>query len=218
MNKKIIHGNCLEIIPDLGVFDYLITDPPYPPGGGSVGVRATGSVMGDSRVMADSMSQTLVFEAIQKIRKNPNFSVWMFCDFRQVSFYSFIFRQLDMNKQSCIIWDKIKIGMGKNYRCSHELILFASTGTSINTGFRDVIAHEKVKSNDKTHMFEKPPEIIEKICAHFPKGRVIDPFCGTGGLLVGAHRLKWDVVGIDMERKFCDIAESRLTGESNKLF
>ena len=70
----------------------------------------------------------------------------------------------------------------------------------------------KVTGKNKHHPFDKPAELVEKVAGRFPQGRVLDPFCGAGGLLVGAYRLGWDVVGVDISREFCDMSEMRLSG------
>lgn len=45
----------------------------------------------------------------------------------------------------------------------------------------------------------------------FQKDELIDQFCGSGGLLIGAKRLGWDVVRIDMGKNYCDTARKRLS-------
>jgi DNA modification methylase len=43
-----------------------------------------------------------------------------------------------------------------------------------------------------------------------PGDLVLDPFCGTGATLLAARQLGLDAIGIDINPKFCAIAERRL--------
>ena len=200
----------LEFVSSLGVFDYVITDPPYPTGGessikSSKGVKAT-------REMIDGLAQSYIYAVIKAIKKSDRFAIWLMCDWRQVSYFSSLMRGLGMHNQSCIVWDKVQSSLSARYHPRHELVLHASIVASPKVYLgQDLIS---IKRNRKRqHPFEKPPELVEKMCHAFPKGRVLDPFCGTGGLLVGAKRLGWDVVGVDIDQEFCDIAKNRLANE-----
>lgn len=209
---EIICGDSLEVVGDLGKFDYLITDPPYPTGMTGASLRNTPQHL-VARSMMDNLFQSFLVGVIKRIRKADSFSIWMFCDWRQVSYFSTIFKSLGWSSQSCIVWDKVAIGLSSKYRSRHELILYASNKPikmgSLNLG-PDIIAVKRVPPMSKTHPFEKPPELVERIAGKFKPGRVLDPFCGTGGLLVGAKSLGWEVVGIDVDKDACDIARKRL--------
>ena len=209
MGYEIICDDALSVVETLGQFDYVVTDPPYPTGGESS--MSSAKSIKDTREMIDGMSQSLIMGVIKRVQKNTPFSIWMFVDWRQVSFYSSLFRGIGMNNQSCIVWDKVTGALSARYHPTHELILHASSGASPG-GFlgRDIISLKRTHSTKKTHPFEKPSLLIAEICKAFPSGRVLDPFCGTGGLLVGVKQLGWDVVGVDISNEFCGISEHRL--------
>lgn len=212
----VIHGDALEIVGNLGEFDYLITDPPYPPGASAQNTQRGEdkySALAESRVMAENMSLSLVMAVIRSVRKSPTFACWIMTDHRQISFYAHALRAMGLHRQSCVIWHK-GMGMGVNYRNAHEMILFATAYHKRTDVGPNVVSVKRVHSSKRTHTFEKPADLVETICAKFPQGRVIDPFCGTGGLLVGAKRLGWDVTGVDMGREYCDTANERIERES----
>lgn len=219
MAAEIHHGDALEIVGELGEFDYLITDPPYPPGGNSmndqIGEKTKGTI-GDARIMADAMSQTLVCAVFRAVRRKHPFSAWIFGDFRQIAFYNYIFTRMGYGKTECIIWDKRFGGRGGSYKRQHEQILYVSDKT-YNSWTNDVVRQDRPPIKGKTHIYEKPPELVEQMCRRFPAGRVIDPFCGTGGLLVGAGRLGWECVGVDLETRFCETARRRLDEETRQM-
>ena len=206
---SVICEDALDVVETLGQFDYVITDPPYPTGGESS--MSSAKSIKDTREMIDGLSQSLIMGVLKRVQKKNPFAIWMFVDWRQVSFYSSLFRGIGLNQQNCIVWDKVTASFSGRYHPSHELILYASNGVEVD-GYcgKDIVACKRPNATHKTHPFEKPISLIAEICQAFPQGRVLDPFCGTGGLLVGAKQLGWDVVGVDISREFCDIAERRL--------
>ena len=60
------------------------------------------------------------------------------------------------------------------------------------------------------HGGQKPPELCEKIIRTFTKegNRVLDPFCGVGGTLLGCHLSKRQGVGIEINKKWIEIYKS----------
>jgi site-specific DNA-methyltransferase (adenine-specific) len=78
-----------------------------------------------------------------------------------------------------------------------------------------VRVHNTVQGN--THPTVKPL----KLCRYLinlitPKdGIVIDPFAGSGSILVAAKQLEFKFIGIDKDEEYCEIAKCRLGAEFN---
>ena len=230
MSADIHHGDALELVPDLGEFDAVITDPPYPTGGES-SMKDPASIK-EAREMTDGLCQSLVAGVLRSVRRSrgsgavlnqtafrretekERFLAWMFTDWRQVSFFSAVLRGQGLTSQSCIVWDKGSGAMSALYHPSHEMVLFARAPgkQSDALGFlgRDLIQCKRVTGKERMHPFDKPVALVEKMLGGFKPGRILDPFCGAGSLLVGAQRLGWDVVGVDISREFVEIAKTRL--------
>ena len=210
-STKIYNEDALEIIDKLEPFDYLITDPPYSVSWNTL-VTGKSSVKGAIE-MAQGMQLSFLAAMFRAIKKNKNFAAWVFCDWKMASFLPPIFKSMDLSAHSCIVWDKITPSFSRHYHHTHEFVVCASNfqlPKGIYLG-KDIVRQKKITSKNKQHPFDKPPELIETICGKFPPGRVVDPFCGAGGLLVGAQRLGWEVVGIDISTEFCETASSRLS-------
>ena len=60
----------------------------------------------------------------------------------------------------------------------------------------------------KTHPSPKPPALMKEIIEFFTKGdgRILDPFCGVGGTLLGAAMASGqrEAIGIELEQKYID--------------
>ena len=209
------HDDALEAVPRLGQFDYVLTDPPYPTGGES-SLKAKGSVKG-CREMVDGMAQSFIAGVLRAVRLKPDGCLWICCDWRQVSFLSSIVRGMGYDRQSCIVWDKGSGTLSSRYHPSHELILWATAGKPpVGYMGRDVVQIGRVPHGRKSHPFDKPTDLVAQVCKAFPPGRVIDPFCGAGSLLVGAQMLGWECVGVDIDIDACRVARRRL--EERRLF
>ena len=213
---RVVCGDALELVGDLGEFDAVITDPPYPIGGKSSLTKPQSIV--EARAMVEGISQSFVAGVLRGVRRRDpdKFAVWLGTDWRQVSFFSAILLGLDLPTQCCVVWDKC-IGGGKvpYYHASHELVLYAAKGVRPN-GYCGMDVVRIPRPTNKAHPFEKPPELTEFLLRQFTPGRILDPFCGGGTVLLGAKRLGWDVVGIDISAEFARTANTRLGNDDHE--
>lgn len=78
----------------------------------------------------------------------------------------------------------------------------------------------------KAHGANKPPQLMSQLIEFFtkPGGRVLDPFAGVGGTLIGASICKRprQAIGIEINQKWVDIyfqviAESKTFGEQSAI-
>lgn len=216
VKNKVIHGDALEIVNSLGEFDYLFTDPPYPIGGHGANIWDTKGML-QAKDMMKAMTNSLIMGVVRAVKKTSHFRCWIMCDWKLVSNMSDWLLANDLGGQSCIVWDKVNPSLGAPYHNRHELILTAGLKGSViynkpKEARINIVAEKRVLPKSKTHPFEKPVGLIKKCMNDFPPGRLLDPFCGTGGLLVGAQELGHDVVGIEFNEEFVDIANKRLEG------
>jgi len=50
-----------------------------------------------------------------------------------------------------------------------------------------------------------------------PDGVMVDPFCGTGSFLIGAHKMNRKWIGVDIEPEYVKISKYRLATLDRKL-
>ena len=146
-----------------------------------------------------------------------------FCD---DLFYPILFASSynSLQKHSLITWDKGHISFGRPIRKKHELIMYISKGgggqfypSQERTHFPSIVAHKKVR--EKKHDAQKPIELLRDLVKHFSKENdtVLDPFIGSGTTLVACKELKRQYIGIEINPKYCKIAEERIKNIPNKL-
>ena len=125
-----------------------------------------------------------------------------------------------------VIWDKINPGLGWRYRRQHEMVMVAHRTNGKLLWADDDIAAPNIMRYSKPryddHPNEKPVELVAKFLSlHAKPGQIVlDPFCGSGTTLLAAERLGLKWIGIELDPKYCAVAEERIRAESDqgKLF
>ena len=188
-------GDCLEIMPTLGKFDAVVTDPPY-----GLGEKLRGGISGmmggcfnemvDAGwdVKPDDYTLQMVSSA------GTDFIVWggnYFCK--------------SFEQSPCVlIWDKIN---GTNPMADCEIAF-----TSFDKGSRMFSRHHFSKGcGGKEHPTQKPLPVMLWCLSFLSHARtILDPFMGSGTTGVACVKLGRKFVGIEIEPKYFEIACKRI--------
>lgn len=207
----IYHGDCLEILPTLSLVDAIITDPPY----------ALPTMIAQGREVTRNVGDLSMIETAFRVHARawrkalkPSGRCFIFCDGTS---YPSLFRAAYGEFQTALlVWDKGRIGMGREFRKSHELILhcWLSDTEQFGDGIGrpDILKFSPVPSDKREHPAEKPVDLVKellRVCA----GTVVDPCMGSGTTLRAAKDLGRKCIGIEIEEKYCEIAVKRLAQE-----
>jgi site-specific DNA-methyltransferase (adenine-specific)/modification methylase len=215
-DATLYHGDCLEILPTLPKVDAVVTDPPYgmrwnaksrigrpssvETAGGVYG-REWGAIAGDDKPFdpAPILSlgvPTVLWGANHYASRLPDSAGWL-------------------------IWDKKRFGTaGRGFTGSDcELAWCNVTGdcTAILSVYWDGFRRD-CEVGEHYHPTQKPVKVmhwcIEKIewQSENLKGPavVLDPFMGSGTTGVACANLGRKFIGIEIERKYFDIACERI--------
>jgi DNA modification methylase len=201
-------GDCREILPTLGKVDAVVTDPPYAV---PTQVAQTREITRNAGDLSIAETAYRVFADQWATAVGGDGRVFVFCDGASYpSLYRAMFSQFNL---ALLVWDKGRIGMGREFRKSHELILHAwKASTPIfgdGIGRPDIIKCDPLSSEGRTHPAEKPVGIAEavlKVCGH----TILDPFMGSGTTGVASVKLGRKFIGIEIEPKYFDIACKRI--------
>lgn len=201
-------GDCRDILPTLGKVDAVVTDPPYAiPTIVASGRECTRSV-GDLSIVETAFH--IYFEQWGRVLGNDG-RAFVFCDGTS---YPVLFRASFRSFNSALlIWDKGQIGMGREFRKSHELIIHAwRKETPIfadGVGRPDILKCAPVSSGARVHPAEKPIFLLGELLR--PCGaRVLDPFMGSGTTGVACVNLGRKFTGIEIDPGYFDIACRRI--------
>lgn len=141
-------------------------------------------------------------------------------------------------KQLCV-WVKDNAGMGTFYRSQHELFFLFKKGDGPHINNFELGQHGRYRTNVwnypgasafkgkglnllALHPTCKPVALFAdaiRDCTH-RKGVVLDPFCGSGTILIAAERTQRYARAIELDPRYVDVAIARwqrLTGQEASL-
>ncbi len=216
-------GDCLEILPELGVTtDLIVTDPPY--GTGFISGRADVHVAIKNDHKGFDV-QPYLMKALKTLKRGR---------------HVYIFGPLDVSQYPLcspaeLIWDKVNFGLGDlsiPWGPQHEKITFAvyeisKVNREKNFGaltarlrkgsiLRSLRAHS---GRSKHHPTEKPINILQQMIesSSVLGETVLDPFMGSGSTLVAAIMSGRKAIGIEIEQKYFDLACERVENVTKAL-
>jgi site-specific DNA-methyltransferase (adenine-specific) len=186
----IYHGDCLSIVPGLGRFDCVATDPPY--GVDFRGLAWDKMIPARWLDVARAAAPVVIFTTAPLTLWEYPVPDWVLCWARPAS-------NSRATSGGFNHWTPILI-YGKRKFPTDLLSLHA-------------IAHASPKWID--HPCPKPVELMKWIILHATEegGVVLDPFMGSGTTLRAAKDLGRRAVGIEIEEKYCEIAAKRMSQE-----
>lgn len=184
----IYHGDCREVMPELGKFHLCMTDPPY-------GINACNMTLGAGRKD---------FIRGDWDKELPEISLLLDCaKFVCIWGGNYFAKDLEPTNH-WLIWHKLNDGR------SFSEAEMAWT----NYGNQTRHFQHHWSGEIKIHPTQKPLPVIKWAVAQCPEdGRrnLIDPFMGSGTSLVAAKDMGMSAaVGIDLEERYCEIAANRL--------
>lgn len=194
-NCTLYLGDCMEVMPLLGTFDAVVTDPPY-------------------GMSFQSNYRKHKYENI-KNDSNTDFLNWV-CSL-EVDHSKYIFSRWENIKdvplpKSCITWIKNNHSMGDlehEHGRQTEICLFYNGKNHKWAEQRpnDVIKCDR--SGNDLHPTQKPIGLM-KVIVKWTQGIVLDPFMGSGTTGVACAEMGRKFTGIELDEKYFDIACKRI--------
>lgn len=207
----ILLGDCREILPDLGHFDLLCTDPPYGLGAARRNFGGHGVVKNKSGFLAGSCHT----------KRDYGDSAWddSPADARSLGMaisradWQIIWggNYFDLPKARCwLLWDKLR---GETDYADGEM-----AWTNLDKSVRIIrwrwngFLTEGDPRDERVHPTQKPVAVMKWTIGQVPVPceTLLDPWMGSGTTLVAAKDLGRRAVGIEIEEKYCEIAAKRL--------
>lgn len=212
LHCTIYHDDCLNILPDIGSFDLVLTDPPY-------GINYRSNHNSSRR---GKWANWVRYENLPGIigdekPLNPE-HILNLSD--KVVIFGGNYCANNLPPSSCwIIWDKRKdIPPNNQADCELAWTSFKKPSRIYRHIWNGLIrdGRENVSISEKFHAHQKPIALLQFIIkyAELPEGStIIDPYCGSGSTLRAAKDLGFKCIGIEIEEKYCEIAVERLRQE-----
>jgi DNA modification methylase len=198
-------GDCAEILPTIAKVEAIITDPPYGIGrangfDGFDGFGGFGKPIARCKYEGDWDNQRPSKELFDIIMKKGEiliiFGGNFFTDYLPVSGHWLVWDKLNTMPTfgDCeLIWTNLKRNSVK--KLTHE--------------YNGLIG----KENKRDHATQKPLDLMGRILRDYTQKNdtILDPFMGSGTTGVAAVNLGRKFVGIEIDRKYFDIACRRIS-------
>jgi len=216
-------GDCRELaqaIPDESV-DLVLTDPPF-----FMPVSHYQSRVNWQRKWSDVSVLThwwdMMAEIFARVTSQRGYVI-TFCNADSyAAFYPAMYNR--WSRLVCLVWDKVRPGLGWNWRHQHELILVACNSGAYkpNDGESrgDVLKHAITPPRNRNHPVQKPATLLSEIivAACPPNGIVLDPFCGSGTTAEAAIVSKRRYLCFEADREYTTLARERVRNTQPSLF
>jgi len=197
--QRLILGDCLKVMPSLGRFDAVVTDPPYGIGAAAKSFMGT-KKRGNSKCAPKDYGH-------KDWDASPADMSWL-CNETPAIVWGGNFLDLPQSRR-WLIWDKLNDGMA----LADCEIAWTNTGGAIRlfrhewSGFRR--GAEQGIARD--HPTQKPVALMEWCIGFLPNAQtILDPFMGSGTTLVACQRLGRNGTGIELDPDYFDIACRRV--------
>lgn len=200
-------GDCREILPTLGKFDLLLTDPPYLVGAKSCGLAGNRQYLKDiSTVEIDKGFDLSVLDCSEN---------WFcFCGKQQIPE---ILGKAILGNWMLITWGKANPTplVNSNYLPDTEYIFHKWTKGRLFGDYKDKSRFFFSQSGKSVfdHPTVKPINLIAKLIRlGTQQGEtILDPFAGSGTTGRAAKDMGRNAVLIEREEKYCEIAAKRMS-------
>lgn len=231
-SAELWHGDCLEILPTLPKVDAIVTDPPYSSGG-----MVRSDRMASTRAKYQSSDVKVehpVFSGDN--RDQRSFGYWMalwlgaalrrtapaglcclFTDWRQLPTMTDAMQAGGWIWRGIAPWDKVNARPAPGrFSGQAEYLVWGTNGPhnpdkkTAKYG-KGVFRHNSPHMDDRQHATQKPIALMEEILGITnDEATILDPFMGTGTTGVACANLGRKFIGIEIERKYFDIACERI--------
>ncbi len=226
----IYHGDCFEVLHRLNGIGAVVTDPPYSSGGAFRGDRAQQTTTkyvnsdtaayrpefaGDNRDQRSFLAWATLWLAAARNASVPGAVLASFIDWRQLPVLSDAVQAGGWTWRNLGTWWKPGVRMQKGrFSSSAEYVLYATNGPAVDgRGSPQNVFSCKV-DGDREHIAQKPTEVMRWVLQLVPHDAVVlDPFMGSGSTLRAAKDLGHEVIGIEIDERYCEIAARRLSQE-----
>ena len=193
--QRLLLGDCLHVMPTLGRFDAVVTDPPYGIGADEAAAKNKGKWgwkdYGESQWDRDRPSPD-VFAAILGLSKD------------QIIWGGNYFADLLPPTMRWLSWDKGQ----RDFSLADCELAWTSQQKAVRVFD---YARGKAVKDGKQHPTQKPVALMEWCLGFLPDAKtILDPFMGSGTTLVACQRMGRHGTGIELDPDYFEIACRRV--------
>jgi site-specific DNA-methyltransferase (adenine-specific) len=191
------HGDCRGILPHVGRFDLLLTDPPY-------GIGRDGQDMSTGKHGGRKAYKHKGWDADRPAKET--FDAMLSVADQHIIWGGNYFADLLPPTMRWLVWDK-----GQRINQSDGELAWTSLRGALRIYTLNRVA---LMTDVAVHPTQKPLELMSWCLGFAPDAKsVLDPFCGSGTTLRAAKDSGLKAVGIEVDEEYCALAAERLRQE-----
>lgn len=181
---RLILGDCLEVMPEIGRVDAVLTDPPY-------GINIAANPVRQAHARDDWDAAPIGAAHIAAMRA---------CSAEQIIWGGNYF---DLPpSRGFLVWDKRQ---PQNFSLAMCEQAWWSRDTNAKLYSRSVLGYHK------QHPTQKPVDLMQWCLGFLPEARtILDPFMGSGTTLVACAKMGRAGIGIEQKAEYFEIACRRV--------
>lgn len=218
-------GDCREILPSLRGVDAVVTDPPYLVTSGGFGELEGGfggwikdSYDNGGAIVPCDLEWTDWLPLLPGAL-NDQAHVYIFSNDRNLQAARAAAEAADLKFHRLLVWDKKTSLPNRWYQQVCEFVLFMRKGKARMIAEPSSKSLQSIFQRDESiHPTEKPVQLCELYVKNSTArgGVVLDPFMGSGTTGVACVRLGRKFIGIELDRRYFDIACKRIEEALNR--
>ncbi len=197
------HGDCREIVPTLGRFDLLLTDPPYGIGEGNAKRIASRENVAKARDYGDAKWDSAPPEEIELRR------LWLSCDNAVIWGGNYFVLP---PSRGWLVWDKDNTGDFAD--CELAWTDLETAVRKFKWRWNGMLQENMAEKDVREHPTQKPVALMAWCLGLVPTAQtVLDPFAGSGTTGRACKDLGRKCTMIEREERYCEIAARRMGQE-----
>jgi DNA modification methylase len=208
----LLHGDCLEILPllDDDSVDLVLTDPPYGIGVNKMNLGGGGGVAPHKHFQHDK-SETWDDKGFDIV--GASFCIRVSKE--QILWGANHYAQYLPNSRGWLVWDKRGEMNGNDFAdCELAWTSLEMPVRKLTHVWNGMLQQTGMKKEKRAHPTQKPTRLMEWCLNFVPDADIVlDPFLGSGTTAVACKQLGRKCIGIELEKKYLDIAIERLRQE-----
>jgi DNA modification methylase len=198
------HGDCREIVPTLGRFDLLLTDPPY-----GIGAYSSGT-MGGAGLAKQSRFEPTEWDAETPPRELLDALI---ASCGKAVLWGGNYYPANSASRAWLVWDKLT-GSNTFADCELAWTNLDCAVRKFTLRWQGMLRGGEARKSKRVHPTQKPVELMTWcIGLAGDVQTILDPFAGSGTTGRAAKDLGRKAVLIEREERYCQIAARRLAQE-----
>lgn len=205
-------GDCLDVMPGLGVVDAVITDPPYS-ARTHIGHDKLDGVESMRELGYSAWDEATIEKAVGAFAAICTGWIVAMCDHSQVPWYSEAMAMRGRYVFAPLPWyvtgSRVRL-QGDGPSCWVTWIVVSRTKAQAKWG---TLPGGYIERGEQHHMGGKPVELMDALVRDYSRkgDLVLDPCMGSGTTGVSAVKLGRRFLGIEKDPQYFDIAVDRIT-------